>query len=65
VTKPWSFHHWLKNLANIHSNWPKKQANIHPNWPKKQANIRLNWPIFLANLIDWQEYSPVFLLKIA
>jgi hypothetical protein len=49
VTKPLSLHHWPKNLANIRSNWPKKQANIHG-----------NWPIFLANLIDRQEYLPVF-----
>ena len=41
-------------------NWPEKLANIRSNWPKKQANIRLNWLIFLANLIDRQEYLPVF-----
>ena len=41
-------------------NWPEKLANIRPNWIKKQANIRLNWLIFLVNLIDRQEYLPVF-----
>jgi hypothetical protein len=46
-------------------NWPEKLANIQSNWHKKQANIHGNWPIFLANLINRQEYSPVFLLKIA
>lgn len=46
-------------------NWPEKMANIRSNWPKKQANIHGNWPNFLANLINRQEYLPVFLLKIA